>query len=303
MIERFTQGSLTWIDLLNPSSAEVREVMEEAGLPPEYVGDLTGPIPRSSAIGAKGILKITFDFPIVKRTDINHPHEVKLLATKTHLVSVRFEDINAFDQYRREFEILSILKSTKKKATGAHLLLALLDFLYESLNTKLDYLESRLADIESEIFNEREKEMVFEISNISRRTITFRHVLKTHERVLQQLEMLTTAYWTKDNLAAVTELQDKYHFLLDRVQTVGETVDELRDTNIAILNTKQNEIMKILTIISFITFPLTLFTSMFGMNTVATPIVGVQYDFWIIVGVMVVVSNGFFWFFKRKRWI
>ena len=65
----------------------------------------------------------------------------------------------------------------------------------------------------------------------------------------------------------------------------------------------RNEIMKILTIMAFITFPLTLFTSMFGMNTIATPIVGRTGDFWIILGIMVIVSAGLFSFFKYKRWM
>ena len=61
--------------------------------------------------------------------------------------------------------------------------------------------------------------------------------------------------------------------------------------------------MKILTIMAFITFPLTLFASMFGMNTHTTPIVGYPGDFWIILGIMVIVSAGLFSYFKYKKWM
>lgn len=303
MIDRFTEGKLTWIDLVSPTGDEIREVMEEADLPPEFVSDLNAPIPRSSAEHLGGVVKVTLDYPIVKRTDINHPHEIKLLATKTHLISVHFEDIEAIHRFKKEFEMVSILKSAKRKATGGHLLVALMGFLYNSLNAKLDYLESRLSDIEEEIFQEREKEMVFVISEVSRRIISFKHTLATHERVITELKPAVEAVFTKEHLLGVEELHDQFIHLTSRVKTVHETLTELRETNMALLSTKQNEIMKIFTILAFITFPLTLFTSMFGMNTATTPIVGQENDFWIILGIMAVVSIVFFGYFKYKRWI
>ncbi len=303
MIDRLTQGKLTWINLLNPTSEEVRIVMEEANLPPAFVNDLTAPIPRSSAIGVPSAVKVTLDYPIVKRTDINHPHEIKLIATKTHLVTVHFEDIEAMHRFQKEFEALSILKNTKNKTTGGHLLVALMSFLYTSLNAKLDYLETKLADIESEIFNEREKEMVFEISHVSRRIIAFRHVLSSHEYVLSELQSAIAGTFTKEVLFSASELAEEYRFLVTRTKTVYETLEDLRKTNTDLLTTKQNETMKIFTILAFITFPLTLFTSMFGMNTHTTPILGQPGDFWIILSIMGIVSVVFFAYFKYKRWI
>ncbi len=303
MIDRLAEGKLTWIDLISPTGDEIRQVMEEANLPPEFASDLNAPIPRSSAEHLGGVVKVTLDYPIVKRTDINHPHEIKLLATKTHLISVHFEDIEAIHRFKKEFEMVSILKSTKRKATGGHLLIALMSVLYNSLNAKLDYLESRLTDIEDEIFQEREKEMVFEISNVSRRIITFKHVLATHERVIMELKPAVEAVFSKEHMLGVEELHDQFDHLTSRIKTVHETLIELRETNMALLTTKQNELMKTFTILAFITFPLTLFSSMFGMNTQTTPMVGQPNDFWIIVGIMGVVSVVFFMYFKYKRWI
>lgn len=291
--------------MFSPTSDEIREVMEEVNLPPEFVQDLNTPIPRSSAITDGSTVKITLDYPIVKRTDISHPHEIKLIATKTHLVSVHFEDIEAIHRFQKEFELLTILKNTEKSATGGHLLTAMMSFLYTALNAKLDYLDSRLADIEDDIFKEREKEMVFEISNVSRRIIAFKHVLATHGRVLDELYEAIEKTFGKKLAATVTDIKNEYNFLTARVRTTNETLEELRETNMALLTTKQNETMKVFTILAFITFPLTLFTSMFGMNTSVenTPIVGHPHDFWIILGSMGLVTIVFFVYFKYKRWI
>jgi magnesium transporter len=81
-----------------------------------------------------------------------------------------------------------------------------------------------------------------------------------------------------------------------------ESLHELRETNNSLLTTKQNETMKKLTLLAFITFPLSLIASIFEMNTVDMPIVGLQHGFWIIIGGMTVVGLAMFWYFKYKKW-
>jgi len=303
MIERYAHNKLTWIDVINHTTDEIREVLQEAKIPIEFSGDLTTMTPRSEVFAKKGALKVTLDFPIVKRTDINHPHEVKFIATTKHLVTIRFEDIEALHRFSKEFEISSVLRHAGKSPSGGHLCMSLLERMYRAMTVKLDYLESRMTDIEEQIFQAREKEMVLEISKLNRRLIAFKQTLFVHKAVLQELHEKIVVAFGKNYQHYVDILQNEYDHQTSRVAALGSTLDELRDTNNALLTTKQNEVMKTLTIMAFITFPLTLFTSMFGMNTQTTPLVGQANDFWIILGIMAIVSVGFFAFFKYKRWM
>ncbi len=302
MIERYKYKNLTWIDVVTPTPEEVREVAAEAKIPPEFTHDLTTMIPHSKTYYKKGALKITLDFPIVRRTDIDHPHEVKFIATRTHLVTVRFEDIEAVHRFSKEFEVRCMLQSGKTSTTP-RLFLSLLDFMYDALYLKLDFLEAKLKDVEQGIFSEREREMVTEISHVSRRLIAFRQTLGSHENALKRLHEGITAAFGKKYAPNAEYLEHHYRNLTRRVHALISTLEDLRDTNMGLLTTKQNEVMKIFTILAFITFPLTLFTSLFGMNTVTTPIVGQEGDFWFIVGIMMFVSIFFFVYFKYKRWI
>ncbi|MFT5849522.1 MAG: magnesium transporter [Patiriisocius sp.] len=302
MIQRYTQKKLTWLDVLNPTPDEIREIAAEAGIPSEFTSDLTVMIPHSETFHVKGALKITLDFPIVRRTDIKHPHEIKFIATKTHLVTIRFEDIESMHRFAKEFEVLCMLKN-KTVTEPAALLVTMLNYLYDAMYLKLDYLETKMKDVEEEIFNEHEREMVFEISGVSRRLITFKQTLSAHENALSRLRGALGFSFGKKYEARVDELEHHYRNLNRQVYALSSTLDDLRDTNMALLSTKQNETMKIFTILAFITFPLTLFTSMFGMNTETTPIVGNEGDFWIILSIMVIVSIAFFALFKYKRWI
>lgn len=303
MITRYTHGSCTWIDLVSPSPEEVREVMEEHEIAPQLVSDLTAPVPRSEAIAASGAVKVTLDFPVVKLSEQEIAQEVKFILTKDALITVHYADIAALHQFGKEFEVSAALDKDNTHLNGGHLFLALINTLYVALERKLDYVEARLTEIEQEIFREREKEMVVEISRTSQRVIMFRQALQAHEQVLQDLAPLLKDAFGNSFAHSIDGLETSFQTLTRRLGTIAATITELRETNNSLITTKQNEIMKNLTIMAFITFPLSLFTSMFGMNTKTLPLAGEDGDFWMILAIMIFATIGFFIFFKHKRWM
>lgn len=303
MVERLTTGKVSWVNLKNPTADEVRDITHEFGIPIHLTHDLLTPVPKNYAICADGTVKIVIDFPVIKRIDAEHPYEVKFLIAKKALVTVQYEEMEALDRFKKNFEVLTTLSRTSKKLTSVHLFLALMNELYATSSSKLDYIESVLADIESEIFNDNERQMVIEIAKTNKRLIAYRHTLRAHDDAFFELEPIMTNVFKGLHDGDVTSLRKTYFVLLHRTNALFETLNAIRDANDAMLNTKQNETIKTLTIMAFITFPLTLFSSMFGMNTEQTPIIGHPYDFWIIVGIMWCVTIFFFSFFKYKRWI
>lgn len=301
MITRYLHNKISWLDVLSPTAEEIRLLIDECGIPLEFADDLTTMTPKTEVFSKKGFLKITLDFPIVKRTDINHPHEVKFLVTKKHFVTIRFEEIESLHRFGKEYEVLCML-SGKEKASAETLFLTLLTRFYDAMYTKLDYLESKLKDIEEEIFNQHEEAMVYELSNVNRRLIAFMQTIDAHEDALGKLSSSMEKAFAKNHAVACDTILHQYKIVKRRLRALTGTFDNLRRTNDSLLETKQNGFMRIFTILAFITFPLTLFSSMFGMNTEHTPIIGAQFDFWIIVFIMICVSIGFFSFFRYKKW-
>lgn len=303
MLNRYENGTVLWFDVVNPTSEEIRTLATEAKIPLELTGDLTTNSPHDSVDWQKGVFKLNLHFPVVKRTDMITPHEVKFIATKSALVTIRFEDIQSIEQFRKDFEIVSMLKRGDTSLSGARLLTTLLSRFYRGLDDKLDFLTSRLNDIDTEIFSGHEKEMVLEIAAVGRRLINFRQAVEAHEHILGQLYTASETAFNKQVQKEVLLLSERHLHIMRRLGRISGLLQELRETNNSLITTKQNEIMKTLTIMAFITFPLTLVSSMFGMNTISTPIVGTTNDFWIIVSFMSLGFTCFFVYFKYKRWI
>ena len=60
--------------------------------------------------------------------------------------------------------------------------------------------------------------------------------------------------------------------------------------------------MKTLTILSIIFIPLTFLAGIYGMNFENIPELKYKYGYFILLGIMVVVTLGAVWYFKRKKW-
>jgi magnesium transporter len=302
MIERYIHNKIIWLDVVNPTQEEIHSILEECAVPREFAGDLTTMTPKTEVFSKKDFLKITLDFPIVKRTDINHPHEVKFLVTKKHLITIRFEDIEAIHHFSKDYEVLAMLNGKAKTATET-VFLSMLNRMYDATYAKLDYLESKLKDIEEEIFKEHEEAMVYELSRVSRRLIVFKQTMDAHDDALQKLAMEIEEAFGKKHEISIAAIMHQYDVIKRRLHALISTLNDLLMTNDSVLTTKQNGFMRVFTILAFITFPLTLLSSMFGMNTQNTPIVGNPIDFWIIVAIMISISIGFFIFFRYKKWL
>lgn len=302
MLERIHHGKIIWLRLQNPTTDEIKTASSELNIPPSLVGDLSAPIPRNYACLHGDIIKIVLDFPVVKRIDVEHPYEVKFIISKNSLLTVQYEEMGGIDKFRRQAEVVTTLRKPEKM-TGVDLFISLTRHLHVNMGEKLDYLESKLTDVESSIFSENEKEMVFSISDISKKLISVRHILGGHNEIWNDVLPLFSKQYKAHFDTELNSLYKQYLQFIREANMLNETLNTLRDTNTAMLFTKQNEVMKIFTIMAFVTFPLSLLSSIFGMNTISAPIVGEKGDFWIIIAIMLVAMACFFSYFKHKKWI
>ena len=132
--------------------------------------------------------------------------------------------------------------------------------------------------------------------------LNFLRTLRPQSSVLESLLARGDSFEGKAR-PYLMDLLGEHHRVLNQAESLRETVEGLQTTNSSLLDHRTNEVMKVLTIMAFITFPLTLLANIFSMNTVAMPISGRPYDFWIIIGIMLFAVALFFAFFKSKKWL
>jgi len=144
--------------------------------------------------------------------------------------------------------------------------------------------------------------MVREISQVNHSLLDFKQATVYHQEILNSLEEIGSKFFGKDFNYYLRDINNKYRKVSHILDTNIENLKELRGTNDSLLATKQNEIMKIFTILAFVTFPLSLLASIFGMNATFIPVIGMKHDFWYIMGGMVAAIGIMFAYFKYKKW-
>jgi magnesium transporter len=303
MVTRHARRNVVWVDCFSPTPDEVRGLMDEFKIDPALAEELLTPSYRPKVEKRGDIIYLILHFPVLRGAHQHHEHEMDFLIGKNFLISARYENIDPLHTFAKAFEVNTILGNDSTITNGGHIFVSMARAFYLALGIEADTVYRRLRNIEDHVFSGDERRMVAQISQVGRVIHHFRQALLSHDETLKSLEPVGARFFGVEFSYHVRELVGTYERVLRRLENLHDSLTELRETNNSLLSTKQNEIMKTLTMMAFVTFPLSLISSIFGMNTRSTPIIGLPGDFWIVLGMMAVLALTFFIYFRRRGWL
>jgi magnesium transporter len=187
------------------------------------------------------------------------------------------------------------------KGSG-YLLYHVLDDLFDYCFPILDKIGHKLDRIEDELFEGAAEEVVRDISNVKQEIISYRKIIKPERATLRLLERRVERFFPEELEIYFDDIVDASERIWDLLDNYKEVADALEQTNESVISHRQNDVLRLLTIISVTMLPLTLITSVFGMN-VLFPGEGGREAFWIILGLLVATLVSMVAFFRLKRWI
>ena len=174
--------------------------------------------------------------------------------------------------------------------------------IYEFASRQLDHVDEKINDIEEAIFSGHQKEMLLALSLARSDVLNFLRTIKPQDSVLESL-LARADFFEKNAKPYIIDLLGEQHRVLNQAENNRETIEGLQTTNASLLEHRTNEVMKVLTIITFIALPLTLIANVFGMSSKNLPMVDRPYFFWIILCIMAASIGGFIMIFKHKKWL
>ena len=195
----------------------------------------------------------------------------------------------------------SVWKIRSKKAD--YLFCALLDFLIDQYYLVLDMMENH--------FEETQNHVTADISSIKPIDILmmksdFLYLRKTIFPLKEDLSGVIESrhpWIEKENLGYYKDVQDHITQIVEIVDYYNELNDSLMDFYQNTINTKMNEIMKVLTLFASLFIPLTFIVGIYGMNFKFIPELDWRYGYAIVWILILSTSFGMFLFFKKKKWL
>lgn len=301
MIQTHKWGKETWVDIDHGTPEEFATVVRQYDLDPYVAKEISSPTPKSRIEFHKEYIYLILYFPVFKHTrGTELKQEIDFVIGKDFLITTHYNTIDAIHKLSKQIEVEEILS---KPHDGQHVFGVLFRELYATIGDELAYIESWSESITEEIFDGNEKEMVFEISEAIRTLLEFKKTTDSHKEILDFLRDGSSHILSKDFAEEIEAILLEYHRIRDIIHANIEILRELRETNNSLLSTKQNETVKTLTVVTTISFPFMLLSALFTMDLGGRPLVEHHFGFYIMFGLMCIISFTVFTIAKHKKWL
>lgn len=306
MIFRYEYPGGVWIDLERPTIDEIQHIAREFSISERIEAELRSPTPSPLVAGDESTALLVLHFPAHDADGANEKmQEIDFVVGSHFIVTVRYEVIVPLHHLKKLLDTQKMV-SDHHSTIGTDVLLEILFVhLYTAVRNHTDHIADDLSRVEREMFDDHERDTVRSISNVSREFLHLEAALANQEESLSHfLKILSERDFFGASFAERAARILAEHAQIARlIKTHRAISTELRETNIALLEVRQNEIMKTLTTVNFILLPLGLISWIFAMRTEGTPIIDSPNAFWIIIAIMLGVAALLTVFFIKKRWL
>ena len=305
MITRHKRGKITWVDLESPTHDELAGVMREFGIDERIEEEIISPTPYPITISFPKYQYLILHFPTADPSAGTRNQEIDLIVGKTFIITARYEVIDTIHNLHRVFEAEELLGFPNKTERADVLLERLIRRLYGAIREEMEHASRILERIERDMFSGKERTTVHAISDIGRVLLRFETTLVRHSEPLDAFltELGTPAFFGKSFREHATHIEAERKHVADLVSSYRAAASELRTTNDSLLSASQNEVMKTLTVVTFIVFPLSLIAALFQMNVADAPLANSPHAFWLILAFMVCISGILAFYAFKKKWL
>ncbi|MDD4224208.1 MAG: magnesium transporter CorA family protein [Candidatus Cloacimonetes bacterium] len=287
-----------WIHLESPTADEIKALLDEFGLPEDFITDLQDADENSRVEYDEGALLV------IMRVPLYYKHRSASLSFTTAPLGViavqdKLITVSFFDN-----EVLSVFLDCKHKPfriTQQSFLLRI------ALRTSLYFLRflkeinRRTNKIESELSQSLRNQELFRLLRLEKSLVYFSTSLKSNEIILERLQR---SRWLNQDPEAEDLVED---VIIDNMQAIemanihSSILSGMMDAFASIISNNLNVVMKFLASMTIILAVPTLIASVYGMN-VNLPFQRSPAAFAIVMGISVLASLTLVLIFIRKKY-
>ena len=231
-------------------------------------------------------------------TDIDY-EQISFVLGRDFLISFQEKEGDLFDGFR---ERIRLDQGKVRKKQADYLLYRLIDIIVDNYYNVLDRIGDLIEETEDNVYENPTQRTFHDIQSLKKELIYLRKALYPLREALSKIVKGESEFIQEENLRYFADVYDHVAHLIDSLDTYKDLTSSLLDIHINAMNTRMNEVMKVLTVISTIFMPLTFIVGVYGMNFDFMPELGWRWGYFGVLGVMAVVVIGMLIFFKRKKW-
>jgi magnesium transporter len=295
------KDSVTWISVTGIHEAErVEKICNIFHIHPLIQEDILNTQQRTKIEEFGQYLFVTFKNLFYSETSKTiETEQISVILGHNFLLSFQEADSHLFDEI---IQRIHTGKGTIRQKKADYLLYKILDTAVDQYFVLIDQIGDMVEDIEEETMYYPNSKTTFKIQGVKKNLMILnKHILPMRE-ALNKIESGSTELIEHKNINYFRDVYDHTYQAYDTIENHRSLLTDLMNIYFTTTSNKLNQVMKVLTIISTIFMPLSFLTGVFGMNFKYFPYIDhpdAYYVFWIVV---IIVTIGMLFYFRRKKW-
>jgi magnesium transporter len=302
------QTTSEWIDLLDPSEADVRTAWPsdvhpqaiETLLQPHTHADEPRPKIESHGTYAFAVLLVPV---VVKEEDRVYYREVDLLITHDHVLTVRKTPPEG-----TPIDLEPVRAACHVGTPAGMVAYHIVDEVAEGFLDMIDDVHEEIDELEDNVD-------VWDNDTIRRRLSDLRHDLLHIRRTLaptrdavrrvidDRVELDEEELFPHEVELHFGDAFDKLLRASEGLETARDLIGGVRDYHQSKVANDQNEVMKRLTLVASIFLPPTFIAGVYGQNFAHMPELGWAQGYGFSWSIIILTTLGQLWYFRRKHWL
>jgi len=302
-LELLTWGNLTWVNIEGPTEQETEYLAQNYHFHPLDLDDCLSRIQRPKIDEYKDYLFLVFHFPVFNQeARVTTPSQLSVFIGENYLITLHKGELKPLVKLFRECQIDEESQQEYFSQGPGYLLYRLIDRLVDYCLPILSKVGDNIEDAEDNVFSDRMRGTIREISIIRHDIISFRRIIWPMRAVIGSLEPKIRRFSTMNMAVYFGDMVDHVDKIWDALDEYKEVIEGLKDTHDSLATNRTNEVVRILTVIATILLPITVVSSVWGMN-ITLPFERSGLALLYVVLIMLAIIGGMLYFFRRQHWI
>ncbi|WP_200976204.1 magnesium/cobalt transporter CorA [Echinicola sp. 20G] len=242
------------------------------------------------------VTKMLYSKNGVKEIKVEH---LSILFGSNFIISFQENPQDIFDPIRTRLENP---KGKMRRLGTDYFTYTLIDSIVDEYYAILELIADAIEKMEDRIIGQKNN---MNLSDIYHHRKTLSKVRKNSwpmREILSQWKKSDHALIKRKNITYINDIYENSIEILENLELQREAMGTLAEMYMTQLSTKQNEVMKTLTVIATIFIPLTFIAGVYGMNFKEMPELEWSFGYPIIWLIFIILTALMIYYFKRKKW-
>ncbi len=250
------------------------------------------------------ILAIARAVRIGVEEDTPRGQQISIVAGPGAVVSFHENDERVFEAVEKR---IADNKSNFRRWGAGYLLYALLDTLVDRLLFQTEEIEDATTELEDSILKGTDDWDLNEVYRLKRMVVRLSRLARPLKDMVSVLEHYEHPLLPSTLDMYLRDLYDHAIRAADRIEHARMILQDLQEYHHTQQERKNNEIMRVLTVMSSVFIPLTFLVGLWGMNFKYLPEMhsewGEQYGYLFAWAVILLTAGGIIFWMRRKKWL